>query len=156
MRVPVATYALTIMIVLLCPTPGISGNSLKCQISPPANEICSPNILLESGDLMIGSEGFFELTAKYTACYHVEEVTIKGQLQRRSFPGGHSLELLATEIFHKQYQRSEKFPRTIGLITLKEALLQGKFIDTWAPLRTSGILQQTPTPREISCISADK
>jgi len=150
------SQVLFFIFILLFPASAISGTALECQISPPANEGCSPHVLLESGQIILGYDGFFELVGVYTACYHAEKVTIKGQLQRRSYPGGLSIELLATRIEHNQSGMIEKFPRTIGIITLQEALLQGRFVDTWAPLRSSSILQPTPSARQISCISADK
>ncbi len=156
MRVLSTSLACIFFLIVLCPTLGLTRTALKCQIKPPANEGCSPHVLLENGELTLDGEGSFVLAAQYTACYHLEEVSVKGKVQRRSYPGGYSLELLATEIIHKHSKITEKFPRTIGIITLQEALLQGRFIDTWAPLRTSGILQPNPTPREISCVSAYK
>ena len=156
MRFPFISLALLIVIGLIWPKFATSEAVLTCQITSPADAACSPHVLLEKGDLVINDEDFFVFTALYMSCYHREDVTIRGQVQKRSFPGGFSLELLAGEITHKPSEHIEKFPRTIGTVHLDEALLQGRFTDTWAPLRTSGVLQPTSTLRQIRCISAHK
>ncbi len=141
---------LIIFILLFLGSTGQLSADMVCKVSTPAIETCTPYLLLESADINISGQDSFDFKGRYTACFQVEDVTIKGRVKRFSFHDGIDLELLATEIqtspniFHD-------FPRTIGTITLKETPLEGYFFDTWATIRTRGVYQQEPFSKIIHC-----
>lgn len=141
----------TIILFLLVFTPhGYANGDMVCKVSLPTPENCTPYLVLEYADLTISGQDRFELQGRYAACYHSEDVTIMGKVKRFSYHDGVDLELLATEI-QLSPMIIQRFPRTIGTITLKKAPLKGYFFDTWASIRTRGIYRQDPFSRVIRC-----
>jgi hypothetical protein len=123
-----------------------AGDSMACRVSRPVNEGCTPYLVLEYADITISTKDRFELQGRYDACYHNEEITIRGIVKRSSYHGSLGIELLATEI-----QVYGDFPRTIGTVTLKEKSLAGYFFDVWATIRSRGIFHPDPSSRVVRC-----
>ncbi len=141
--------AILLYFLFLIPATQASGK-MVCKVSQSTPEECTPHLVLEKGELTILENDHFELSGRYTACYHSEEVTIKGRLKRFSYHDGMDLELLATEI-QSSPTIIQRFPRTIGTVTLKKVSLKGYFFDTWSTIRTRGIYQHDPFSRVIHC-----
>ena len=140
-----------IILILLSFTPaGQANGDMVCKVSQPVPENCTPYLVLEYADLTISELDRFALQGRYAACYHSEDVAIKGRVKRYSYHDGMDLELLATE-FQWSPTIIQRFPRTIGTITLKKAPLKGYFFDTWASIRTRGVYRQDPFSRVIRC-----
>lgn len=127
-----------------------ASEEMICKVSQPTPEECTPYPVLEKGELTIIEESHFKLYGRYTACYHSEEVAIKGRVKRFSYHDGMDLELLATEI-QLSPTIIQRFPRTIGTVTLEKGPLKGYFFDTWATIRTRGIFRHDPFSRVIHC-----
>lgn len=143
-------FSSIILLFLSTPLSGQAESNMVCTISQPVAEKCSPYLVLEYGDLTISENNSFALHGRYTACHHSEEVSIIGRVKRFSYGDAIDLELLATEI-QLLSTSIQRFPRTIGIVTLKKASLTGYFFDVWTSIRTRGMYQQEPFTRTIRC-----
>ena len=132
-----------------------ASEEMVCKVSQSTPEECTPYLVLEKGELTILEKDHFNLSGRYTACYHSEEVTIKGRVKRFSYHDGMDLELLATEI-QLSPTIIQRFPRTIGTVTLKKVPLKGYFFDSWSTIRTRGIYRQDPFSRVIHCTKKEE
>lgn len=139
-----------ILLLFTTHLPGQVAGDMVCTISRPVDTNCSPYPVLEHGELIIFLTNSFTLHGRYTACHHSEKVTITGRVKRVSFPDAVDLELLATEILLSP-TTIQRFPRTIGTVTLNKVSLEGYFFDVWSSIRTRGRYQQDPFTREIRC-----
>ena len=137
-------------IILFTSLLGHAGNSMTCRVSRPVNEGCTPYLVLEYADITISTKDRFELQGRYDACYHNEEITIRGIAKRSSYHGSLGVEFLATDI-----QVYGNFPRTIGTVTLNEKSLAGYFFDVWATIRSRGSFHPDPNSRVVRCTVSD-
>ena len=138
MRNPIRVHGVivSIAVVLLgCSKTDATGD-LLCQLTAQQKQTCTAVLSLESGVLRLKEAGRFELVAHYDACFQSGDITVSGEYyQQQPHESVLDIELLATSTQMKG-QAVERFPRTIGLVTLNNTSLTGRFMDIWAMIRT--------------------
>jgi hypothetical protein len=113
-----------------------SRDDLVCQLSVKEKQACSSSLSLTSGVLRLDDKRHqFDLVAQYAACFQTEKVQMSGEFKRQQHSSVIDFELLAKEIAIEG-QEVEQFLRTIGLVTLNDDSLSGRFVDIWAMIRT--------------------
>ena len=148
-RASVVMIAISIFLVGCSKTP--STGNLVCQLSAKEKQTCSSVLSLESGILRFNEqEHRFVLEAEYDACFQSETVKITGDYQQQPHKSVFDMELLAQHIESKN-KTVERFSRTIGLVTLNNRSLKGRFIDIWAMIRTHTQVVENLPNVEVSC-----
>ena len=138
-----------------CSKTSSTGN-LVCQLSAKEKQTCSSVLSLESGVLRFNEqEHRFVLEANYDACFQSETVKITGDYQQQPHESVFDMELLARHIESKN-NTIERFSRTIGLVTLNNVSLKGRFIDIWAVIRTHTQAVDNLPNIEVSCSKKGK
>lgn len=128
-----------------------SPGNLVCQVVTREKQTCSAVLTLESGVIRFNQKDHsFELKAHYNACYQVDDVKISGEFKYHPYESVFDLELLAKKVVGKN-THSEQFPRTIGLVTLSNTTLQGRFVDIWAVIRTHTNTTNNLPQVEVNC-----
>lgn len=136
--------------LLSCSKTSSTGN-LVCQLAAKEKQSCSSVLSLESGVLRFNEqEHHFVLEADYDACFQSETVKITGDYQQQPHKSVFDMELLARYIEFKN-NTVERFPRTIGLVTLNNTSLKGRFVDIWAMIRTHTRVVENLPNIEVSC-----
>jgi hypothetical protein len=121
-----------------------------CRLSTKQTETCSSTLVLVNGELQIFGNRRFELLGHYNACFHIEDVTIKGTYQLLNLDDAWHLELLGEQL-NDQRGKIKDFPRTIGRVDLNKSTLKGVFIDIWAVIRNQSTDQILPSSIELTC-----
>lgn len=129
--------ALFLLLMGGCKSENHPFGNLNCQLTTTGSKQCPDVPTLEKGKLTISAKGHFELNGRYDACFHIEDVSIKGRTKLYKLHNGYALELLGTQ-FQKTDGSRDDFPRTIGFVHLNEKSMTGRFIDLWAVIRGQG------------------
>jgi hypothetical protein len=145
------SIALLIAVQMLtgCNKQSIPFEKLSCQLATTKKAKCSSGPTLERGALEIYRDRF-ELKVRYDACFHIEDLRIRGRVDLYQHDHGYSIELLGTR-FEKTDGSTNTFPRTVAFIHLDTDSLRGSFTDIWSVIRGQGRLSQIPTFIELSC-----
>jgi len=113
-----------------------TSKNLVCQLVAKENKTCTAVLSLDSGEIRFNQENHsFVLTAHYNACFQADDVVVSGEFVSHSYASVLDLELLAKKTETKN-SATDNFPRTIGILTLSKATLQGRFVDVWSVIRT--------------------
>ena len=154
--VQVSVVIIAISIFLSGCSKASSTGNLVCQLSAKEKQTCSSVLSLESGVLRFNEqEHRFVLEANYDACFQSETVKITGDYQQQPHESVFDMELLARHIESKN-NTIERFSRTIGLVTLNNVSLKGRFIDIWAVIRTHTQAVDNLPNIEVSCSKKGK
>lgn len=124
---------------------------MVCQLSAKRTNDCSSTPVLQYGVLTTSSKGTFELKGHYDACFHVEDIIIKGKYKHFILNKALNLELLATYT-DGSTEASQDFPRTIGFVKLNNDTLEGTFVDIWATIRAQEANANNKVPLSLHCI----
>ncbi len=136
--------------LVACSETASTGN-LVCQLSAKEKQTCSSVLSLESGVLRLNENKHrFVLEANYDACFQSETVKMTGDYQQQPHQSVFDMELLARHIEFKN-NTVERFSRTIGLVTLNNTSLKGRFVDIWAVIRTHTQVVENLPNIEVSC-----
>ncbi|MCK5896644.1 MAG: hypothetical protein KAG20_07550 [Cocleimonas sp.] len=142
---------LLVVLLLSSCTKRVSTGDLVCQLSAKEKQVCSSVLSLESGVLrLFDKDQSFELVAHYDACFQASDLRIMGDFKRHPHQSVVDLELLAKKTELKM-GRAEQFTRTIGLITLNNKSLTGRFVDIWAMIRTHTQQVENLPTINVSC-----
>ena len=137
-------------ILVGCAQEKSSINGMVCTLSTQQTKDCSSTPVLQHGMLKTDSNGEFELKGHYDACFHVEDVIIKGKYTHLTTGKTLTLELLATNIKGSK-DAPEDFPRTVGFMKLDNKTLNGTFDDIWATIRAQNTNSERKAPISLNC-----
>jgi hypothetical protein len=138
-------------LLLFACTKKVSTGDLVCQLSAAEKQRCSSVLSLESGVLRLyDKDKSFELVAHYDACFQEAEVRVMGEFKQHPHQSVVDVELLAKKTELK-IGSAGQFPRTIGLITLNNKSLTGRFVDIWAMIRTHSQKVENLPNIDVSC-----
>jgi hypothetical protein len=124
-------------------------DKLSCQLAVTKKAKCSSGSTLDKGVLEI-SPDHFELNVRYDACFHIEDLRIRGRVNLYQHDHEYLIELLGTH-FEKVNGSANTFPRTVAFIHLDTDSLRGSFTDILSVIKDQGRLSQIPTFIELSC-----
>lgn len=125
--------------------------TMSCIITAEVGGNCSPVLSLMSGNLNLQrSVQKFELTADYEACFQAEKIKFTGQYEQRGQTNIQDIELLAQTMVVDEGE-VQKFPKTIGLISLDKKSGKGHFVDIWATTQAYGKNKELPANAEVTC-----
>ncbi len=128
-----------------------STENLVCQLSAKNKQTCSSVLSLKSGVLRFNEQDHrFVLEANYDACFQSETLEITGDYKQQLHKSVFDMELLARHIKSKN-NTVDLFSRTIGLITLNNISLKGRFVDIWAMIRTHTQVVENLPNIEVNC-----
>ncbi|HIO92177.1 MAG TPA: hypothetical protein EYG68_04940 [Leucothrix mucor] len=153
MRNIVQVYAMLLLLPIFLQgcTEKSSTGDLVCQLVAKEKQTCSSVLSLESGVLRFSEQAHsFELVADYDACFQTETLRITGDYKQHPHKSVFDLEMLATKIESKN-NVAEQFSRTIGLVTLNNTSLNGRFVDIWATIRTHTQTVENLPKIDVSC-----
>ena len=123
--------------------------NMTCQIRSAPTDKCSALPTLQSGLLAIAREGTFTLQAHYQSCFMTEQLNYSGRFRTFHFDKTSRLELLATQAAGTE--ETTDFPRTLGIVNLNHATLDGYWVDISAVIRGQGRHAEKIAPAELKC-----
>lgn len=124
--------------------------NMTCQIRSTETDKCSALPTLQSGLLAIAKDGTFTLQGRYHSCFMVEQITHSGRFRAFYFDKTLRLELLATQATGTENAVTD-FPRTLGIVNLNKANLDGYWVDISAVIRGQGRHAEKIAPAELQC-----
>ncbi|MBL8496635.1 hypothetical protein ABF87_00475 [Nitrosomonas sp. JL21] len=124
--------------------------NMTCRIRSAETDKCSALPTVQSGLLTMAKEGTFRLQAQYQSCFMTEQATRSGRFRALHVDKTLRLELLTIQATGTESVATD-FPRTLGIVNLNDATLEGYWVDFSATIRGQGRHAEKIAPAELQC-----